>query len=64
MHTAIKRVLAYVALACVLYGIATFFVESQVAFVIVFGIGLLIGLTAELMFWAHMFRLTRQRQRR
>jgi hypothetical protein len=57
MHSTIKRVVLYLAVAAALYGIATFFVDGRTAFIVVFGLGLFIGLTAELMFWFHLFRL-------
>ena len=63
MHNAIKRVLLYLALAATFYGIAIFVVEGRTAFIAVFVLGLLIGLTAELMFWFHIFRLPWKRQR-
>jgi hypothetical protein len=57
MHTAVKRVIFYTILAASCYGIATFFGESQAVFVVVFSIGLLIGLAAELMFWRHLYQV-------
>lgn len=62
MHSAIKRVLVYTALAAVFYAIAIFFVDSRTAFIAVFSMGLLLGLTAELIFWIHLFRLARKRR--
>ena len=55
--------LLYLALAATFYGIAVFFVEGRTAFIAVFGLGFLISLTAELMFWFHIFRLPWKRQR-
>ena len=63
MHTAVKRVIFYMVLAVTCYGIAIFLGESQVVFVAVFSIGLLIGLTAELMFWHHLYRVFSDRRR-
>lgn len=62
MHSATKRVLVYLALSAVFYAIAILFVDSQTAFIAVFGLGLLLGLTAEFIFWLHLFRLSRKRQ--
>lgn len=62
MHSAIKRVLVYLALSAVFYAIAIFFVDSRAAFITVFVLGLVLGLTAELIFWVHLFRLSRKRQ--
>ena len=63
MHSAIKRVLIYMVLAAIFYGIAIFFVEGRIAFIGVFVFGLVIGLTAELLFWFHIFRLPWNRRR-
>ena len=64
MHRTIRRVLAYMVLAVALYAIATFFTESQTAFVVVFGLGLLIGLTADLLFLSHLILLPWRRHRK
>ncbi len=64
MHSAIKRVLLYVVLSVTFYGIAILFVDSQTAFITVFGLGLLIGIAAELIFFFHIVRLPWNRQRR
>ena len=63
MHRTMKRVLAYMVLAAVFYAIATFFTESQTAFVVIFGLGLLIGLAAELLFWSHVILLPWKRRK-
>lgn len=63
MHTAVKRVVFYMLLAVACYGIAIFLGESQAVFVAVFSTGLLIGITAELMFWHHLYRVFSNRRR-
>ena len=63
MHRTMKRVLAYMVLAAALYAIATFFTESQTAFIVIFGLGLLIGLAAELLFWSHLILLPWRRHK-
>ena len=62
MHSAVKRVLVYLALSASLYAVAIFFVDSQIAFITVFVAGLLLGLIAEFSFWLHLFRVARKRQ--
>jgi site-specific recombinase len=62
VHSAIKRVLVYLALSAIFYAIAIFFVDGRTAFVTVFVLGLLLGLTAEVIFWLHLFRVFRKRQ--
>jgi hypothetical protein len=63
MHATIKRVVVYVAAAVMLFAVATFFVESQLGFVVTFGMGFLIVVAAELMFWVHAVRLFTKRRR-
>jgi hypothetical protein len=63
MHPTIRRVLLYTILAAALYLVATFFAKSQIAFVTIFAIGLLIGLAADLMFLTHLLRLPWSRRR-
>ncbi len=63
MHSAIKRVLFYVVLSVIFYGITILFVDSRTAFITVCGLGVLIGLTAELIFLFHIFRLPWNRHR-
>jgi len=62
MHSTIKRVLIYLALSAIVYAIAIFFVDNQAAIIIIFVLGLVLGLTAELIFWLHLFRLSQKRQ--
>ena len=63
MDRYVKRILAYMLLAALLYAIATFFAVSQAAFVAIFGVGLVIGLAADLMFLTHLIRLPWRRRR-
>ncbi len=63
LHTAVKRVIFYVVLAATCYGIAIFFGESTTVFVVVFSTGLLIALSADLMFLRHIYRVFSNRQR-
>jgi hypothetical protein len=44
-------------LAAALYAIATFFAVNQATFVVIFGVGAVIGITADLMFLCHLIRL-------
>ena len=64
MDARIKRIVAWMLLAAALYVIATFATESRIAFAVIFGAGLSIGLAADLMFLTHLFRLPRNRRRR
>jgi hypothetical protein len=63
MDPRIARILVYMVLAAALYGIATFFAESQAAFVTIFVVGLSIGITADLMFLTHIVRLPWKRRK-
>lgn len=63
MHKTMKRVLLYMLLAAACYFIATFFTEGRAAFIAVFGFGLLVGLTADLMFLIHLFRVPWDRRK-
>ena len=62
MHSTVKRVLLYMLLAATCYFIAVLFTESRSAFIAVFGFGLLVGLSADLMFLAHLIRLPWKRR--
>ena len=64
MHDAIKRVILYLLLTAVCLGIAIYWTESRTAFIGVFAIGLVLGVTAELMFWWHVLRLPFKGRRR
>jgi site-specific recombinase len=64
MHDAVKRVVVYLVISATAYAIAVFFVDSQPAFIGVFGFGLLVGLVAEILFWFHLIRLPWARKRR
>ena len=63
MNSRLRRILFYMVLAAALYGIATFFTDSRAAFVGVFSIGVLIGVTADILFWIHIFTLRSRRRR-
>jgi hypothetical protein len=62
MDRHVKRILAYMLLAAVLYAVATFLTVSQTAFVMIFGTGLVIGIAADLMFLTHLVRLPWRRR--
>ena len=62
MHRTVRRVLVYLLVSAVCYAIAVFFVDNQTAFFAVFGLGLLVGIAAEVRFWAHIIRLPRNRR--
>lgn len=63
MASAIKRVLAYMAVMAACFAIALFTTETRAAFIAVFATGLAFGLVAELLFWIHIVRLTWSRRR-
>jgi hypothetical protein len=63
MNPGLKRVLFYMVLAAALYAIATFFTVSRPAFVVIFVVGLTIGVTADLMYLAYLIRLPWRRSR-
>ncbi len=63
MPAAIKRVLAYTMLAVTCYAVAVFFVETRVAFIVVFFVGLVIGTIADVLFLTHLIRLPFTRHR-
>lgn len=46
----------YSLLAIVCIGVAVVFTDSRTAFISVFSLGILFGLTAELLFWDHLYR--------
>ena len=62
MKRALSRVVFYVLLSIACIGIAVVFTESRTAFISVFSLGILFGLTAELLFWDHLYRLFSNRR--
>jgi hypothetical protein len=63
MSPAMIRILLYMVLAAALYAIATFFAVSQTTFVVIFAVGFVIGVIADLMWLAHLVRLPWQRSK-
>lgn len=63
MDPKIARILFYMVVAAILYAIASFFAKSQAAFVAIFVVGLVIGVTADVMFLAHLFHLPWRRRK-
>ena len=63
MHSTVKRVLFYLVLAATCYGISVFFVANRTAFIVIFVMGLLIGLSAELLFWRHLYLVCSNRRK-
>jgi hypothetical protein len=63
MDRSTKRVLAYIILGVILYGTATLFVENKVGFIVLFGLGVLAIVAAEVMLWVHAVRLHLKRRK-
>lgn len=61
MSPTIRRVVLYVALASACYFIAVAFAAEGPAFIAIFGLGLMIGVVAEVLLWSHVLRVTLRR---
>jgi uncharacterized membrane protein len=57
-----KRTLLYIVVGVILYGTATLFVESKTGFIVLFGLGVLAIVAAEVTFWAHTVRVSLKRR--
>ena len=64
MHSAIRRVLVYMAIMAGCIAVAVWTTETRTAFIAIFATGLVFGVAAELLFWLHIFRVTRHRSHR
>ena len=57
MNTRLKRIGFYSILAILCISVAVVFAEDRTTFVAIFSIGLLIGLTADLLLWRHLHQV-------
>ena len=64
MDRSTKRILLYIMLGVTLYGGATLFVEDQAGFIILFGLGVLLVVAAEVALWVHAIRLYLKRRKK
>lgn len=62
MRQRMKRVIFYLVLAIACVCVAVLFTESRTAFVAALAVGLLFGITADLLFLHHLFRVWSDRR--
>lgn len=63
MDRSTKRVLLYIVLGVTLYGSATLFVESQSGFIVLFGLGVIAIVAAEVTLWVSAVRVYLKRRK-
>ena len=63
MDRSTKRTLVYIVVGVILYGTATLFVESKTGFILLFGLGVLAIVAAEVTFWTHSLRVYLKRRK-
>lgn len=63
MDRSTKRTLLYIVVGVILYGTATLFVESKTGFIVLFGLGVLAIVAAEVTFWSHSVRMYLKRRK-